>query len=115
MKPQALWLEIESEVIASAAAVANGRTGPVIITDGVPTSLCCEHIDRLLQALESGTLPFSSAAYIADALIFSDDFDWEEDAVADVVFRLSDESGPLTLADLAALRQRLGGASAYHP
>jgi hypothetical protein len=115
MKPQAFWLEIESEVIASAAVVANGRTGPVIITDGVPTRICCEHIDRLLQALESGALPLSSAAYIADALIFSDDFDWDEDPVADVLFGLSDESGPLAPADLAALRQRLGGASAHRP
>jgi len=107
--PQALWQEIESEVNACSAAVVSGNTGHVIITDGPAANVTGKHVDLLLDALESGALPLKSGTYIADALIFSDDFHWEDDGVAEVLFSLSDESRPVTLADVVTLRQRLSG------
>ena len=37
----------------------------------------------------------NAASYIADAMTTCDDFAWEDQGVADAVFRLSDESAPL--------------------
>lgn len=107
--PQALWREIESEVDAYAAAGVSGNTGHVIITDGPAAKVAGKHIALLLDALERDELPLKSGAYIADALIFSDHFHWDDDGVAEVLFSLSDESRRLTLADVVTLRQRLSG------
>jgi len=41
-----------------------------------------------------------AASYIADAMIMSDDFEWEDEGIADALFRLSDDSAPLTMIDL---------------
>jgi hypothetical protein len=61
----------------------------------------------LLTALAEAKMPFDAASYIADALIMSDNFEWEDDAVAEALFFLSDESGPLTLAEIEEARRRL--------
>ena len=53
----------------------------------------------------------AAASYIADALIMSDDFEWEDDAVANTLFFLSDESRPLTLAEIEEARSDLASAS----
>ena len=49
----------------------------------------------------------AAASYIADALITSDDFDWDAGGVADAIFRLSDESAPLTQNDLDWVADRI--------
>lgn len=46
----------------------------------------------LLAALAEAKLPMEAANYIADALVMSDNFEWSDDAVAEALFFLSDES-----------------------
>lgn len=52
----------------------------------------------------------SCGAYDADTLIFSDDFEWEDEAVAEALFFLSDESAPLTITEVEEARSRLATA-----
>ncbi len=69
-----------------------------------------QHVGVLLTALREAKLPLKAASYIADALIMSDDFEWEDGAVAEALFFLSDESRPLTLADIQEAQTRLSTA-----
>ena len=111
LSPDALWREIEAEVTECIAACAKGGSGQVIITDGPETQVSLEHVATLLTALLEAKLPMKAASYIADALIMSDDFAWEDEAVAKALFFLSDESAPLTLAEIKQARHRLSTAS----
>lgn len=106
-----LWREIEIEVRECLAACAKGGSGHVIITDGPDTRVVPEQVAVLLSALAEAKLPLDAASYIADALIMSDNFEWENDAVAEALFFLSDESAPLTLARVEEARNRLATAS----
>lgn len=111
LPPKVLWLEIEAEVTECLAACAKGGAGHVIITDGPDTQVSRDHVAILLAALADATLPLEAASYIADALIMSNDFEWEDEAVADALFHLSDESAPLTLADVEEARSCLATAA----
>ncbi|MER8583572.1 hypothetical protein NKG95_33720 [Mesorhizobium sp. M1423] len=64
-------------------------------------------MNKVLGVLADDKLPLSAASYIADALIMSDDFHWDDETVAKALFFLSDESAPLTLAEIEAARSRL--------
>ncbi|MCV3208509.1 hypothetical protein OHD62_27530 [Mesorhizobium sp. YC-39] len=106
--PNELWREIETEVTeCMTAATTLGCVGHVIITDGPHTIINRRHVDVLVGRLADGILPVQAAAYIADALIMSDDFDFAEDGVSEILFLLSDESAPLSREDVQALRSRL--------
>ena len=111
LPPDELWREIEVEVTDCLAACAKGGSGQVVITDGPETRVSRQHVAILLAALVEGKLPLEAASYIADALIMSDDFEWEDEAVADALFFLSDESAPLTLAEVEKARSHLATAS----
>lgn len=106
-----LWREIEMEVTACLAACAKGGAGPVIITAGPPTILSRGHVITLIEALADAKLPMNAASYIADAIIMSDDFDWEDEGIADAMFRLSDDSAPLTMSDLDWARASVSPSS----
>ena len=93
------------------AACAKGGSGHVIITDGPDTEVTREQVPLLLSALADARLPLESASYIADALIMSDRFYWKDDPIAEVVFFLSDESAPLTLAEVEQAQSRLARPS----
>jgi hypothetical protein len=108
--PEELWREIEQEVSEFLAACAKGGSGHVIITDGPGTSVGREQVAVLLNALSQAKLPVEAASYIADALIMSDDFEWKDDAVAEALFFLSDESAPLTLEEVEQARHRVASA-----
>ena len=110
VSPDELWQEIQPEVIACIAACAKGGTGHVIITDGPSTQVLHKHVANLLAALGECKLPLQAGAYIADALIMSDYFEWEDEAVAEALFFLSDESAPLTQAEVEEARSRLATA-----
>ncbi len=102
-----LWQEIEAEVSKCGAATSKlGGVGQVIISDGPETPVTREHVAVLLSALVGAKLPLVAATYIADALIMSDDFEWEDEAIAEALFSLSDESRPLTLRDIQEAQAR---------
>lgn len=106
-----LWREIESEVRECLAACAKGGSGYVIITDGPEIHIARGQVAVLLTALAEAKLPLEAASYIADALIMSDDFAWDDEAVAKAVLFLSDESAPLTQTEVEEARRRLATAS----
>ncbi|MER9234007.1 hypothetical protein NKI56_18215 [Mesorhizobium sp. M0622] len=106
--PDELWREIETELTECVTATTTlGCVGHVIITDGPETIINCRHVDVLVSRLADGILPVQAAAYIADALIMSDDFNFADDGVSEVLFFLSDESARLSREDVQALRSRL--------
>lgn len=111
MSPQTLWKEIEAEVRECVAATAErGGVAPVILTAGPETQVTRRHVDVLLSAFVDAKLPLEAASYIADALILSDEFEWEDDAIAEAIFFLSDESAPLTLAEVKEAQGRFAMA-----
>jgi hypothetical protein len=111
LSADALWREIEAEVADCRAACAKGGSGHVIITDGLEIEVTRQHVGVLLKALADAELPLSAASYVADALIMSDDFSWDDDAVAVALFSLLGESRALTLADVEDERARLSKAA----
>lgn len=108
--PDELWREIEPEVPECRAACRKGGSGHVILTSGPDTLVEREQGGAFLTALAETKLPLEAASYIADALIMSDNFSWEDAAVGEVLFRLSDESAPITLADVEEARLDLSSA-----
>lgn len=108
--PDKFWREIEPEVTECLPACDRGSSGHVIITDGPGTMIGREQVAVLLTALVEAKLPLQAASYVADALIMSDDYEWEDDAVSEALFFLSDESALLTVAEIEAARSRLAGA-----
>ena len=111
LQPNELWRDIEAEVTGCIAACAKGSSGHVVITDGPNTQVSRMQIAVLLDAIVDAKLSLAAASYIADALIMSDDFEWEDQAVSEALFFLSDESEPLTLAEVDGARRRLATAS----
>ncbi|MER8975798.1 hypothetical protein [Mesorhizobium sp. M0408] len=106
--PDELWQEIEAEVTECVTAASKpGSVGHVIITEGPNTIIDRRHVDVLVNGLADGTLPVQAAAYVADALIMSDDFNFADEGVLEVLFFLSDESAPLSREEVQALQSRL--------
>jgi len=95
-----LWREIEPEVKDCLAACAKLGSGAVTISDGPKTQISRRQVAFPISALAQGEIPMDAASYIADAMIMSDDFEWEDEGIADALFRLSDDSAPLTMIDL---------------
>lgn len=67
-------------------------------------------MDILFGALAQTKLPLAAAVYVADALIMSDDFKWDDEAVAEALFFLSDESLRLTPAEVEEARSRFSAS-----
>jgi hypothetical protein len=102
------WLEIEAEVTKCVTATSTiGGVGYVVISEGPNATIERRHVDVLVDALAKGTLPIQAAAYVADALIMSDSFDFADDGVSDAVSFLSDESRPLSREDVQLLQEQL--------
>lgn len=106
-----LWREIEAEVRECLAACAKFGSGRVIITDGPDTPLTREQVAVLLTALAEGNIPLEAASYIADAIIMSHTFVFEDEAVAEAVHFLADDSTPLTQGEVEEAQARLGTSS----
>ena len=112
ISPSELWEQIEAEVGEWMGATSKlGGVGHVIITDGPVTLVTREHVAALLASLADAKLPLMAATFVADALIMSDDFEWEDDAIAEALFFLSDESCPLTLRDVQEAQASFASAA----
>ena len=105
-----LWREIEVEVTEGIVACAKHGSGPVIISDGPETQISRQHLAVLISALAEEKLPIDAAAYVADAMIMSDDFAWDDKGIADALFRLADQSAPLTMGDIDWAGSRISTA-----
>jgi hypothetical protein len=97
--PEAFGSEIAAEVDACEQDFRSGGVGHIIVTDGPDTIVIREHARRLLQALADGRLPFLLANYAADCLIMSDDFEFADNAVAEAIYFVADDSRPPTMEE----------------
>jgi hypothetical protein len=110
LSADAFSAEIRGEVRVCNEALASGGVGSIIVTDAPETRVTREHASRLLQAVSAGTLDFELANYIADALIMSDDFEFEDEAVSGAIFFLADDSRAPTKAEIDAALAQLRSA-----
>ena len=99
--------EIADEVASCNAAFASDGIGYIIVTDGPSTIVTREHAKRLLAAVANGSLEFELANYVADGLIMSDDFEFEDDAVNDAIFFLEDDSRAPTFQEIEVALSQL--------
>ena len=108
LPPEDFGIEIAAEVDACERGFRSGGVGHIIVTDGPQTVITREQVGRLLQALADNRLPFLSANYAADCLMMSDDFDFADDAVSEVVEFVADDSRPPTPDETQAALAQLG-------
>ena len=92
LSPEQFGEQIADDVEACSQGCSSGGSGHVIVAEGPATMVTREHAARLLQALLDRRLTFEAANYLADGLIMSDDFDFEEAAVADAIAFVADDS-----------------------
>ena len=107
--PKAFDSEIKQEVDACEEGIrSKAKVGHIIITDGPQTIVTHDHMMRLLQCLLDESVPWKSLNYTGDCLMMSDDFEPEDEKVAEAIEFLSDDSrSPSpdeTLGALEALR-----------
>lgn len=96
ISPEDFNVEIAAEAEAYERAFMSDGVGHIIVTDGPETVVTRDQARRLLQALADERLPFLSANYAADCMMMSDDFEFAEDAVAEAVGFVADDSRPPT-------------------
>ena len=98
--PEEFWREIEAEVRQCLADCAKAGSGQVIYTGGQDTPLTRKQLASLLDALRGGKVPLEAASYIADAIIMSHNFEFEDESVTEAVHLLADDIPPLTMAEV---------------
>ena len=99
---------IEQEVDACEAGVRSpANIGYIIVTDGPQFTVTRKHMARLLQSLLDGTVPWMSANYTGDCLMMSDDFQPEDEKVAEAIQWVADDSRPPTDDETCALLETL--------
>ena len=102
LSPEDFGREIAAEVTACEQGCRSGGVGHIIVTDGPETVVTRDHARRLLEVLAEDSLPFLSANYTADCLVMSDDFEFADDAVAEAIEFVADDSRPPTLEETKA-------------
>ena len=102
LSPDAFGREIANEVNACEHCVKTEGLAYTIVTDGPPQVITRYNARRLLEAMLSDQLAFLAANYTADCLMMSDDFDFADDAVADAIALLADDSRPPTHDEMEA-------------
>ena len=108
LSPDAFAAEIAREVDAFRASIRTTRQGQIVLTDGPETLLTRDHARRLVQAVIDKALSFEAANYIADAIIMSDSFDWDDDVVGEALHLLADDHPPPTEDDVRCMLGLLG-------
>ncbi|MDC0887301.1 hypothetical protein OAS19_05885 [Altererythrobacter sp.] len=76
------------------------NVGYIIISDGPQLIVTQEHMKRLLGSMLDETLPWMSANYAGDCLIMSDDFEPEDNDVAEAIEFVADDSRPPTADEI---------------
>jgi hypothetical protein len=108
LSPEAFGNEIAAEADACEDGFRSDGIGYINVTDGPETVVTRDHAKRLLQALLEERLAFLPANYAADCLTMSDDFTWADDAVAEAVAFVADDSRPPTREETQAALASLG-------
>ena len=99
---------IEQEVDACEAGVrSSANIGYIIVTDGPQFTVTRTHMARLLQSLLDGTIPWMSANYTGDCLMMSDDFQPDNEEVAEAIGWIADDSRPPTSDETRALLETM--------
>ena len=93
--PQDFTLAIQDEVDACEEGFRSpANTGYIIIKDGPLTIVTREHMKHLLRCMLNESIPWMSANYTGDCLMMSDDFEPEDEAVAEAIAFVADDSRP---------------------
>lgn len=91
--PKVFVSEIKQEVDACEEGIrSKAKVGYIIITDGPQTIVTHDHMRHLLQCLLDESVPWQSLNYTGDCLMMSDDFEPEDEKVAEAIKFLSDDS-----------------------
>lgn len=99
---------IEQEVETCEAGVRSpANIGYIIVTDGPQFTVTRTHMARLLQSLLDGAIPWISANYTGDCLMMSDDFQPENEKVAEAIEWVADDSRPPTDDETRTLLEAL--------
>lgn len=102
LSPEVFGSEISKELVACTQGIKSEGLGYIVVTDGPVEVVTREHARRLLQTLLSNQLSFLAANYTADCLTMSDNFDFADDAVADAIAFVADDSRPPTQEEAQA-------------
>lgn len=106
--PQDFTFAIQEEVDACEKGFRSpANTGYIIITDGPLTTVTRKHMKRLLQCMFDESIPWMSANYTGDCLMMSDDFEPEDDEVAEAITFVADDSRPPTPEETRAAIETL--------
>lgn len=101
--------EISPEVLECTAALKTAGHGRIFITDGPDTVLTRARARRLLQAVADKVLSSEAASYVADCIIMSHTFLWEDDSVGEAIHFLADgDTWPLSEAGVRTQLSALG-------
>jgi len=107
VSPDAFGREISNEVNACEQGFKTEGMGYIMVPDGPTQVITRDHARRLLEAMLSDQLAFLAANYTADCLMMSDNFDFADEAVAEAIAFVADDSRPPahdeTKAAIAAL------------
>jgi hypothetical protein len=107
LSPEDFDSEIAEEVGDCISNWKSGGVGHIIVTDGPMTEVTREQAVLLLRAVLEARLSFEAANYTADALIMSDDFEFQDDAVNEAIYFLEDDSRAPTEVQLQNALARL--------
>lgn len=100
--------EIATEIGTFNTSTRATRHGQIVLTDGPDTLLTRDHARRLVQAVINKALSLEAASYIADGVIMSDSFSWDDDLVGEVLHLLADDTPPPTESEVRGLLSLLG-------
>ena len=107
--PEDFSREIKEEVDACEEGCRSpANAGHIIITDGPQTEVTREHMRRLLQCLLDEAIPWMSANYTGDCLMMSDDFHPQDEAVAEAIEFVANDSRPPTVDETREAIRALG-------
>lgn len=93
LSPEAFGRKISNEV--NACEQTEGM-GYIMVPDGPTQVITRDHARRLLELVLSDQLAFVAANYTADCLMMSDSFDFADEAVAEAIAFVADDSRPPT-------------------
>lgn len=107
--PEEFGRLIEKEVVDCERGCSSpAGIGYIVITDGPLITVTREQMKRLLRCIADESLPWMSANYTGDCLMMSGDFQPEDDAVAEAIEFVADDSRPPTADEIMAAMTALG-------
>lgn len=96
LSPEAFGPEISNEVNTCEHGFKTEGMGYIMVPEGPTQVITRDHARTLLEAMLSDRMSFLAANYTADCLMMSVDFAFADEAVAEAVAFVADDSRPPT-------------------